>query len=96
MKKSRFLFSTILLFNFTVITFGQIKWDGGASTTSWTDAANWSGNAVPTDADSIILDNTYVSGNYSVNLAPESSQTVKSLQIGYTGNVNTITLMSSL
>ncbi|PJA95347.1 MAG: hypothetical protein CO129_12205 [Ignavibacteriales bacterium CG_4_9_14_3_um_filter_34_10] len=95
MKKSRFLFSTILLFNFTVITFGQIKWDGGASTTSWTDAANWSGNAVPTDADSIILDNTYVSGNYSVNLAPESSQTVKSLQIGYTGNVNTITLIVS-
>jgi outer membrane autotransporter protein len=33
-----------------------ITWDGGAGTDSWGDAANWSGNAVPTDADWAILD----------------------------------------
>ncbi len=33
-----------------------ITWDGGAGTNSWGDAANWSGNAVPTDADWAILD----------------------------------------
>jgi hypothetical protein len=43
-------------------------WDGGASTTAWTDANNWSGNVVPSSTDIVVLDNSLVSSSYSVDL----------------------------
>ncbi|HEY9192128.1 MAG TPA: hypothetical protein VIO81_04600 [Methyloversatilis sp.] len=33
--------------NYAAIVCGGICWDGGAGTTLWTDAANWTGNALP-------------------------------------------------
>lgn len=53
----------------------SIKWDGGALTTSWSDADNWSGNVVPTAADVVVLDNSLVSGSYSVVLPSGSVKT---------------------
>ncbi len=35
-------------------------WDGGASSSNWSDAANWNTNAVPTSADAVVLDNSVV------------------------------------
>ncbi|MEO1052050.1 MAG: T9SS type A sorting domain-containing protein [Bacteroidota bacterium] len=33
-------------------------WDGGAATTAWNDAANWSGNTVPDGTSNVILEHT--------------------------------------
>ncbi len=41
-------------------------WDGGATTTAWADAANWSPDGIPTMTDFVLLDNKFVSGNYQV------------------------------
>ena len=65
-----------------------ILWDGGASTTQWTDASNWDTDVVPTSTDKVILDNTHVSGNYTVNLS--ASHTIKDLEIDL--GANTVTL----
>ncbi len=82
------LFSIILLTN----TNAQIKWDNGGGDSLWTTATNWDSDLVPTSTDDVILDNTNVSGGYVVILNAVSIDTVHSLQIGYSGNVNTIEL----
>jgi hypothetical protein len=84
-----------VLICFTQIGQGQIRWDGGAGTSNWTDVLNWSGDALPTASDDVILDNINIAGSYTVTLAAVSAQTVRSIQIGYSGNVNTITLIIS-
>ncbi|MCW2921845.1 MAG: hypothetical protein JWL76_1719 [Thermoleophilia bacterium] len=33
----------------------SVTWDGGAGTTDWNTATNWSGNAIPTNADDVSL-----------------------------------------
>lgn len=32
-----------------------VEWDGGAGTDSWHDALNWSGDAVPTEVDDVVI-----------------------------------------
>jgi hypothetical protein len=69
-----------------------VLWDGGASTTSWSDAANWNGNQVPATTDLVILDNSLTSGTYSVVLPSGNVKTsIKRLSIS-PSNGNTITL----
>ncbi|MFM2291124.1 MAG: putative fibronectin type III-like fold domain [Bacteroidota bacterium] len=73
----------------------SIKWDGGASTTAWSDAANWSGDAVPGSTDIVVLDNSLVSGSYSVVLPSGNIKTtILKLTISPT-LPNTITLTLS-
>ncbi len=48
------LWSSLLLLTFySSVASAAVTWDGGATTTSWTDAANWSTNAVPTSTDDV-------------------------------------------
>ncbi len=69
-----------------------IQWDGGASTTAWADANNWSGNIVPSTNDIVVLDNSIVGGSYTVNLPTGNVKTtIKRLTITPTGS-NNITL----
>ncbi len=74
----------------------SIKWDGGASTTAWTDANNWNGNAVPLSTDNVLLDNSLVSGSYSVVLPSGAVKTtINKLTITPTlPNIITLTLPS--
>ncbi len=58
-----------------------ITWDGGAGTSSWFDANNWSGNAVPTSSDEVRLDAIGV----DVNGLVESTAT---LSVGHTGTAS--------
>lgn len=44
------------------------KWDRGAGTDNWADAANWVGDAVPVAGDSVVLDHSAFGSSYSVNL----------------------------
>jgi hypothetical protein len=69
-----------------------VKWDGGASSQNWIDAANWNPDGLPTLNSVVILDNANVSGNYSVYLGGNDTARCYSLQVGYAGNTNTITL----
>ncbi|MBV9926160.1 MAG: hypothetical protein JOZ96_14165 [Acidobacteria bacterium] len=70
-------------------------WTGGGGDGLWTTAANWSGGTVPGSSDDVILDNTNVGGSYTVTLNAGAAQTVRSVQVGYSGNANTITLAVS-
>lgn len=33
----------------------EVRWDGGAGTSYWSDAANWTGDAVPTATDDVVI-----------------------------------------
>ena len=47
----------LLLIIPTQITFAQTKtWDGGAGTSNWSDANNWSPNGLPSSSDYVIID----------------------------------------
>jgi len=59
-------------------------WDGGGATNNWSEAANWSGDAVPTSVDTAQFDAT------STKPATiDSSFTIDTLNIltGYTGTI---------
>jgi len=60
----------------------QVKWVGAGDGISWSDAANWSSNAVPVAADDVLLDNTTILTDYDVNLpAGAVTVTVNSITI---------------
>ena len=72
-----------ILFAFVIsanASIAQKKWDGGAGNNLWNNALNWTGNRLPVATDNIILDNSYVSGNYGVVL-PSLPVTVRSITI---------------
>jgi hypothetical protein len=62
MKKLLHIFITTL----TILHFpekdllAQISWDGGAGTTSWMDAANWSGDVLPTATSNVSIGNGFI------------------------------------
>jgi hypothetical protein len=62
---------------------------------SWNTASNWVENAVPTSADDVILDNSNKTGSYVVQITGANTATCRTFNIGYSGNVNTITLQIS-
>ncbi|MBS1574285.1 MAG: T9SS type A sorting domain-containing protein [Bacteroidetes bacterium] len=61
------IISVICLLASTFIS-AQVKWVGAGDGVSWNDAANWSTASIPGTTDDIILDNTTVITNYTVNL----------------------------
>ena len=68
-----FAWKTILFFvlinQSTYSSNAQIKkWDGGAGDGQWNTASNWSDDILPVAADSVVLDNSFLSGNYNVLL----------------------------
>jgi hypothetical protein len=75
---SHLSFFILLLVSLT--SFSQKKWDGEAGNNLWSNAINWTGNAVPTATDNVVLDNSLVPGNYSISL-PSAAVTVKTITI---------------
>jgi len=67
------------------ITETSIRWDGGGSTSNWSEASNWSNDQVPQEGAYVILDNTYVQGDYSINLLVD--QQVASIDVDMGSNV---------
>ncbi|MFL5729429.1 MAG: hypothetical protein ACJ75J_08065, partial [Cytophagaceae bacterium] len=57
------------------ITPSLKRWDGGAGTLSWNDAANWRPDGVPAAGSDVVLDHTYVASAYSVqiNAGPDAA-----------------------
>lgn len=63
----------------------SIEWDGGASTTNWEDALNWSTDTVPGSGDDVLIDS-------DVTVDLNSSTTINSLVLGNSGGTTTPTL----
>ena len=59
MKKQLLMLVCSLAF-FTYSYAATITWDGGASTTTWSDAANWVGDVVPGTGDDVDIDGATV------------------------------------
>lgn len=78
----------------TTAALYTVYWDGGATTSNWNDAANWSGDALPTTGTIVQIDNTHVPGSYSISLPTGNIRTaVYRLIIQPTaGNTITVTL----
>ena len=68
-----FLFVIILLAYLQV--HGQVKWDGGGGDGLWNTPANWIGDFIPVATDEVVLDHSFISGNYIVTL-PSGMTTV--------------------
>lgn len=51
-----------------ILPAGAVSWDGGAGTSNWNDALNWSNDVVPTAATLVYLDHTFVGATYTVNI----------------------------
>ncbi len=66
-------------------------WDGGAGTTSWFDANNWSGNALPTNSDTVQIDANVVvcesCGTAQANIVNIGNATTGTLLLSGTMNV---------
>ncbi len=93
MLMRRFLFSIVLLFQ-VCIAHAQARWDGEAGDSQWDNATNWVGNAVPLTTDNVLLDNSVVLGNYTVNL-PTGVVSISVNSLTITPLVgNTITLLN--
>jgi hypothetical protein len=72
-----------------------ILWDGGANTSNWNDADNWSTNSLPPESFAVILDNTFISGSYSVDIGPEDVAINKLIIRPASGSTITLTLTSA-
>jgi hypothetical protein len=72
--------SFFILLLVSITSFAQKKWDGEAGNNLWSSALNWTGNAVPSATDNVVLDNSIVPGNYNVVL-PSTAVTVKTITI---------------
>ncbi len=95
MKRFGLQLALVFLFVLTAATdnSAQIKWNGGAGTSEWSDAANWVGDIVPASTDSVVLDNSLVSGTYIVKIPGGTvNTTIKRVRITPTPP-GTITLM---
>lgn len=51
------------------------KWSGDATTSNWTDADNWSPAGTPGVSDHVVLDNSIVTNDYTVDLPDGSAGT---------------------
>ena len=91
--KSSVFFLVIIFFLSTYSVLAQKIWTGIGGNGLWTTASNWSGNSVPTSSDDVVLDNSNVSGSYTVTIPPSGFAVCGTLKIGYSGNSNTITLL---
>ncbi len=70
----------------------QIRWTGNAGDGQWTTAANWVDNQLPLSTDDVLLDNSIVTGNYTVSLPGSAAVvTIKSIVIA-PGNSKNIQL----
>ncbi len=78
-KRIILLLGLIVIFISNHNCIAQIRWDGEAGDGQWNSALNWVGNNLPAPTDNVLLDNSIISGNYTVTL--QSSATVKTISI---------------
>lgn len=64
---------------------GAVEWDGGGSTTNWSEAANWAGDAVPSSSSVVCFSSTSTK-----NAVVNTDVNVQGIRIlpGYTGTIS--------
>src|SRR5206468_1561882 len=70
---------------FSAATPVPVFWDGGGTTSNWTDRFNWVGDAVPGTADTAVIDQA---GTFTVTL--DANVSVAGLQLGGTSGTQTL------
>ena len=68
MKNSLVTGLTSMCFCLSILVQAQHKWDGEGNDGQWINPLNWNTNSVPGAEDEVVLDNSWVSGNYLVML----------------------------
>lgn len=63
------------------VTPALLRWTGGANSSSWFDAANWSTNVVPGASDDVLLDHRVITGSYTVSFDQNTAVSIKSLTV---------------
>lgn len=70
----------------------QCKWDGEGNDGQWNNPANWTGDTLPSGMSSVVLDNSYWNGSYTVELSGPETVTIQYLHIA-PGQLNAIRLL---
>lgn len=89
-KKGRHLYCLLMIFVLllSLSLASQVRWDGEGGDGQWNNAANWTGNMLPSVTDDVLLDNNFVSGNYTVTLPIASAVSIRTLHLTpATGNM---------
>lgn len=74
-------------------SFAQLRWDGEAGDGQWSTAQNWTGDVLPGTLDDVILDNSFITGPFTVTLpGGNGSVQIRSITIS-PGTDNTIDLI---
>ncbi len=47
-------------------TYAQKKWDGEGMDSDWNNPSNWNGDVLPQPSDDVLLDNSFVVGDYGI------------------------------
>jgi autotransporter-associated beta strand protein/T5SS/PEP-CTERM-associated repeat protein len=83
----------VLLLGISFAARAQSIWDGGAGTSSWSDAGNWSSDALPGSGSAVEFD-----GSGAFSIALDGDRTVDAVSFsggsGYTLSGNTLTISS--
>src|SRR5688500_11279348 len=64
----------MVFFGLHIPVLSQTRWDGGAFSNQWNNALNWTSNTVPSALDDVVLDNSFITGSYTVVLPPMAAQ----------------------
>ncbi len=67
MKFTTLLTGFVVVIAFSSAQAADVSWDGGASTTNWGDANNWSGNTLPGQADRVTIGSSFTDVHLNVN-----------------------------
>lgn len=81
----------VVLFALPVVVQAQVSWDGGAGTSLWSDAANWSSNVLPVSGESVLFSGTAPFG-ISLNGNRSVSAVLFGGSSGYVLSNNTLTV----
>ena len=78
----RYRLLPLFLFVLCLTSHAQVRWDGEAGDGQWNTALNWVGNLLPAPSDDVLLDNSLLSGNYTISLpAGNANITVRTIII---------------
>ncbi|MDD2325466.1 MAG: fibronectin type III domain-containing protein, partial [Alphaproteobacteria bacterium] len=76
------------------VSAASITWDGGGDGTTWQSANNWSGNAVPTDSDDVMISANAVTGDGTLDFSSLTVTSTGSLTITGTMSGGSLTIGS--
>jgi hypothetical protein len=78
---------------FTLASATTKYWDNGGGDGRWANPSNWNPDGVPNGVDDVYLDNSIVSGNYTVTIDDNTTKSVRMLYVGDPITGNNISLL---